>query len=274
MHRTTGCARIEQVPSYDEFLMRYLMPNVPVIIGRALVEHWPAFTLWKKCPKSGTNPSALGETSTSDIDWEYMSERFGSFTVSVADCSQVDDLGNQDREERPFSTVVSAWTSGDGPSLYVKDWHLARLVEHGHSGSFYTTPDLFRDDWMNAYYTSCTDDDFRFVYAGAKGTFTPLHRDVYTSYSWSTNVCGRKRWWLFPPEQTPFLLRKGRKGVPYDVRDVSADAFPDLHKTSPIVVDQNEGETIFVLAVEPSIVCLLSTDFMLAPAGGIIRYIL
>ena len=41
--------------------------------------------------------------------------------------------------------------------------------------------------------------DFRFCYAGSAGTRTVIHRDVYTSYSWSTNIIGRKKWRLFPP---------------------------------------------------------------------------
>lgn len=44
--------------------------------------------------------------------------------------------------------------------------------------------------------------DYRFTYMGPTGTFTPLHRDVYGSYSWSSNIVGRKRWWLIPPHLT------------------------------------------------------------------------
>lgn len=34
--------------------------------------------------------------------------------------------------------------------------------------------------------------DYRFVYLGPQGSWTPLHADVLRSYSWSANVCGRK----------------------------------------------------------------------------------
>ena len=43
------------------------------------------------------------------------------------------------------------------------------------------------------------DDDYRFVYMGPKGTWTPFHADVFRSFSWSANICGRKRWIFFPP---------------------------------------------------------------------------
>jgi hypothetical protein len=87
-------------------------------------------------------------------------------------------------------------------------------------------------------------DDYRFCYMGPAGSWTPLHHDVLRSYSgsvalslrttahplhtrftdifgtsvseatmrpnprsysWSANVCGVKRWLLFPPAVTPLL---------------------------------------------------------------------
>jgi len=38
---------------------------------------------------------------------------------------------------------------------------------------------------------------------GPRGSWTALHADVLRSFSWSFNVCGRKRWLLFPPGQVP-----------------------------------------------------------------------
>jgi len=44
-----------------------------------------------------------------------------------------------------------------------------------------------------------------------QGTWTPLHADVLRSYSWSTNLTGRKRWKLLPPQFTHLLYdRFGR----------------------------------------------------------------
>jgi hypothetical protein len=93
--------------------------------------------------------------------------------------------------------------------------------------------------WLGALCRTDIDDDYRFVYMGPKGSWTPLHSgacpiivsrggltsflwflhsphtapdhsplcraDVFGSYSWSANVCGRKRWVFFPPEQGPLL---------------------------------------------------------------------
>ncbi|PCH37107.1 Clavaminate synthase-like protein [Wolfiporia cocos MD-104 SS10] len=241
MNNTPTCDYCTDPPSYEGFYKSYLLPNRPVIIGPKLIASWPAVKHWVRC----SSPSTDGK-----INWDYLSQNYGDCDVTVADCG-TREFSDQKRSTMHFRDVVALWTAVAGENLYVKDWHLTRyLAASGSNGeSFYSTPDIFRDDWMNAYYSACTEDDFRFVYVGAAGTFTPLHRDVYTSYSWSTNVCGRKRWWLFPPEQTRYLFRKGGEAhaeTAFDVRDVDEREFPDIKRATPIVVEQKDGETIFV----------------------------
>jgi hypothetical protein len=73
-------------------------------------------------------------------------------------------------------------------------------------------------------------NDYRFTYMGPAGTFTPLHRDVYGSYSWSTNVIGRKRWCLIPPELTGRFRKyrsqmedEGEAEMIFDLRDAKEE---------------------------------------------------
>jgi len=154
--------------------------------------------------------------------------------------------------------LVSKWTHDhSSKQLYLKDWHL-RLRHPTYQ--FYRTPDIFMDDWMNDYYINARSyggnvpdpDDFRFVYMGPEGTFTPLHRDVYCSYSWSTNVVGCKKWTLFPPSVTRFLYSAEGGAAScervFDVRKHDAQRFPDFPKAieEAIVVVQKQEETIFV----------------------------
>lgn len=61
------------------------------------------------------------------------------------------------------------------------------------------------DAWLTQSTEAYEADDFRFCYLGSRGSYTPLHRDVYTSYSWSTNIAGRKRWRLFAPDDARWL---------------------------------------------------------------------
>lgn len=45
------------------------------------------------------------------------------------------------------------------------------------------------------------------------GTWTPLHADVFRSYSWSANVCGKKRWLFLPPSQSHLLFDRQDNNV-------------------------------------------------------------
>lgn len=184
--------RLDPSPTYAEFLTNHLINNRPALIGKDLVESWPAFHLWGNGGDKG------------DINWDYLANVYGEQTVSVTNCriTPTDSC----TEEITLSEVISRWVEHDPadedrPLLYVKDWHLPRWVSRNPAAqAFYATPYLFADDWLNHHYCTFTDDDFRFVYLGIKGTSTPFHKDVYDSYSWSTNVVGKKLWTFWTPD--------------------------------------------------------------------------
>ena len=206
-------AVVDAVPSYDAFLREFLLANRPVLLPPALVEHWPAFARW-----------AAGGS----VNWDALCADYGDHEAPVV-------VGGE-RTTMRVADVVRLIQSGERGPVYIKDWHLVRSAR-SDAGSArphdplarrlpYPTPRLFADDWMNnvtpseggprpfspdnwlATHAEPYDpDDFRFCYAGSAGSSTPLHRDVYTSYSWSTNIAGRKRWRLFPPHAAPWLRR-------------------------------------------------------------------
>lgn len=67
---------------------------------------------------------------------------------------------------------------------------------------------------------------------------TPLHVDVFTSFSWSVNVCGKKRWiFLIPGEENKLKDKYGN--LCYDVTD-------SLNSINYLEVIQQAGEAIFV----------------------------
>uniref|UniRef100_A0A8C5NQ55 Jumonji domain-containing protein 4 n=1 Tax=Junco hyemalis TaxID=40217 RepID=A0A8C5NQ55_JUNHY len=113
----------------------------------------------------------------------------------------------------------------------------------------YTTPVYFSSDWLNEYWDAAAGDDFRFVYMGPKGSWTPFHADVFRSYSWSANVCGRKRWLLYPAGHEEFL-RDRHGNLPFDV------TAPDLRderiyprsgrSQPPLEILQEAGEIVFI----------------------------
>ena len=78
---------------------------------------------------------------------------------------------------------------------------------------------------------------------------TPFHADVFRSYSWSANICGRKRWLLFPPGQEDYL-RDTLGNLVYDLtsRELhDENKYPHYRDAcEPFEVIQGPGEVIFV----------------------------
>lgn len=92
---------------------------------------------------------------------------------------------------------------------------------------------------------SCSD--YRFVYMGAKGSWTPLHADVFRSYSWSANVCGKKKWLFLPPSQCHLVFDRGFKSCVYDIFDDASETnFPGFKKALWLECSQEQNEIIFV----------------------------
>lgn len=80
-------------------------------------------------------------------------------------------------------------------------------------------------------------------------TRTPFHADVFRSYSWSANICGRKKWLLYPPGQEDFL-RDTHGNLPYDVTSTELQdrgLYPRSEEAcQPLEIIQEAGEIIFV----------------------------
>ncbi|KAJ8320765.1 hypothetical protein KUTeg_002352, partial [Tegillarca granosa] len=132
--------------------------------------------------------------------------------------------------------------------LYLKDWHFNRDFPLYKA---YTTPEYFTSDWLNEFWdTQVNDhDDYRFVYMGPKGSWTPFHADVFRSYSWSANILGRKKWIMFPPGEEECLKDKFGNLV----YDVTSEELNDNSLYSrycqlqhKIEIIQEPGEIIFV----------------------------
>lgn len=76
---------------------------------------------------------------------------------------------------------------------------------------------------------------------------TPLHADVFTSYSWSANIVGKKRWLLFPPgEETN--LKNNNGDLIYDESLDIIDKDNNVLKKfiRGIEIIQGAGEVVFI----------------------------
>ncbi|CAM9960921.1 unnamed protein product, partial [Ascophyllum nodosum] len=219
----------------------------------------PSFKRWQKQGKA-------------DVD--FLRGAFGNMVVPVVECSSegygeqrqmsmtlleyLDAVhgGRQDGDGDSTQSDGSQEASG-GAGLYLKDWHFQRLRRDGGrdsgDGENVETPFFFADDWLNWWCDKQGQEDYRFVYIGPRGSWTPLHHDVLNrrgsnDYSWSFNVCGAKHWTLFPKEVTPFLYDRHGRNLATDVRKdfLDPENFPELEGAPRLEVVQAPGEAIFV----------------------------
>ncbi|XP_024170344.1 2-oxoglutarate and iron-dependent oxygenase JMJD4 isoform X1 [Rosa chinensis] len=243
--------------SYSEFVGRYMEKNQPVVLT-GLMDDWRACRDWV--------------TDDGNPNLQFFATHFGKSKVQVADCG-TREYTDQKRLEMTVGEFVEQWrgdsvqehctapsqASGSKMLLYLKDWH---FVKEYPEYTAYTTPMFFCDDWLNTYldnyrmhndpniYSENNDiscSDYRFVYMGAKGTWTPLHADVFRSYSWSANVCGKKQWLFLSPSQSHLVFDRNMKNSVYNIfDDVSETKFPGFAKAMWFECTQEQNDIIFV----------------------------
>ncbi|GLE04552.1 hypothetical protein PINS_up013507 [Pythium insidiosum] len=222
--------------SYEAFCERYMAANRPVRI-RNVVDAWfPRTREWTTADGAG-------------IAFDHLIRSFGHLHAPVVDGTS-GEYGAQTRTTMSVGEYMELLKTGAADKLYLKDWHLVRAA--AFDPPLYETPPYFADDWLNWWWDRkaepSEDGDYRFVYIGPAGSWTPLHHDVFGSYSWSVNITGQKQWIFFPPEDEPKLKdRFGRTVLPdWTSTDYDRSLYPLAHTATPLYVTQDAGEAIFV----------------------------
>jgi hypothetical protein len=152
--------------------------------------------------------------------------------------------------------------------VYLKDWHLCAALASVRGMSNATAAQLLYGghplflgdhDWLNDYCDEAPSEtsremlprlgggaghDYRFCYIGDTGTWTPLHVDVYGSYSWSLNLAGEKDWYFALPNDfathfDAYFTKPGTFGCAMPV-DARCSTFRFHH------VRQRSGDLVFV----------------------------
>ena len=169
--------------SYNDFFHQHMVKNLPCLI-KNLMTNWKAMTDYVI-----NNEPNIDFFATLDTTKE----------VPVANCS-AKYFNSQEKCSMTLQEYLDYWMSDRSELLYLKDWHFTK--DHPGGQDFYQVPDYFKSDWLNEYWQD-KNDDYKFVYLGPKGSWTPFHTDVFGSYSWSANVSGYKKWIFFQPDTQP-----------------------------------------------------------------------
>nr|XP_004611686.1 unnamed protein product [Sorex araneus] len=224
--------------SYADFVRRYLLPNRPCVFSSAFTAGWGCRRRWVT---PGGTP-----------DWDHLLRTYGDVVVPVANCG-VREYNSNPKERMALRDYISYWReyieggySSPRGCLYLKDWHLCR---DSSAEDVFILPVYFSSDWLNEYWDTLDVDDYRFIYMGPTGSWSPFHADIFRSFSWSVNICGRKKWIFFPPGQEE-ALRDCHGGLPYDVTSptlLDNRLYPrHEHCSPPLEVTQEVGEMVFV----------------------------
>ncbi|XP_021031739.1 2-oxoglutarate and iron-dependent oxygenase JMJD4 isoform X3 [Mus caroli] len=215
--------------SYADFVKGFLLPNLPCVFSSAFTEGWGSRRRWV--------------TSEGKPDFEYLQQKYGDAVVPVANCG-VREYNSNPKEHMSFRDYISYWKdyiqggySAPRGCLYLKDWHLCRDSLVNDLEDIFTLPVYFSSDWLNEFWDVLNVDDYRFVYAGPRGT------------CWSVNICGKKKWLFFPPGEEE-ALRDCHGSLTYDVTStelLDTHLYPRIqHHSLPIEVIQEPGEMVFV----------------------------
>ncbi len=218
--------------SYEDFFQTYLAANLPCLIKGGCVDDWRSRTEWAEDGKADL--SSLSSVVPA------------SLAVPVSNCGKKYFNSQEQCADYTFGDYLKYWRDRGDDLLYLKDWHFRRDCP---DYAAYQTPNWFCSDWLNEYWDEksadegSAKDDYRFVYVGPKGSWTPFHSDVFGSFSWSANVVGRKMWTFLPPgQQEQFRDKFGN--LPHDLNECLESR--DEVRVRKYEVVQESGDVIFV----------------------------
>ncbi|ULT99852.1 hypothetical protein L3Y34_000845 [Caenorhabditis briggsae] len=211
----------DQSTPWLKLLVEFGFQNEPFILGSESTSSWLARKEWV-LPDGRLNN-------------EYLKKSYGNAIVPT--------LVNGTSYE--LTTLTEFLENMGDPNVYLKDWHF----QNEFGTSMYTPNPFFSRDFVNCEtWTSNNDenpfgDDYRFVYIGAAGSWTKFHADVVCSYSWSANICGRKKWFMMSPgSEEVFKSSSTDSGYVEDIRE-----YQELFEQANVITFiQEPGEIVFV----------------------------
>ena len=233
---------------YERFAQDFLAANRPVIID-GLIDNWPAKTCWdhqslnEKLGRERIQYTRYFVEQNRHMP-EKMESSFGEFL----------DLVFQEKCEDPI--YWTAYNQGDEASA---------LLSGLQEDIVFPEPYCTAKEGMRTYF-----------WIGPKGTRSGLHFDPYNVLF--VQVKGRKRFYLFPPQDIPKAYLENDFFSQVDAEAPDLGKFPKFSGLEPIIVEVGPGETLFLpvgwlhqvrslsVSISVSLTCLN------LPSGGSNRY--
>ena len=208
--------------SAGEFRRRYLHPHQPVVISDALAA-WPALARWTP---------------------QFFQDRYAAKQVTAG--GQTHALG-----------ALMDWvlrSTKDDPAPYLRNEPLADLFPE-LLPDIQPTPAYLRPNWLNR---PLTHPDAAQLNRGAKielfigGTgqsFPVLHYDGLYTHAFLMQIYGRKQYFVYAPDQTPFMYPvpgDPNRSQLNDVESPDLGKFPLFAQARGLTFTLDAGEMLFV----------------------------
>ncbi|WP_415835099.1 cupin-like domain-containing protein [Corallococcus soli] len=217
-----GEARVERYQrlSPAEFFTHYYRRNRPVVI-EGLLEDWPAMRRWTPA---------------------WMAEHFGDETVEVMAGREAQALpdfhADRLRREVPLRELLARFDGAPTNDMYLvaRNSLLLReaflpLLEDLRAPEGYIHPDLREPDRVH-------------LWLGPAGTLSNLHHDHLNVLF--CQVWGRKRVWLAPSWETPWMANERGFYSAVDVLAPDTGRFPDFARVALHTVEVGPGDALFI----------------------------
>jgi len=210
-----------------EFLTEYVFANQPVIITDALKD-WKALKRWTP---------------------EFFRDQFGDMEFTLNDEGKITK-----NTMRSFIDLVLTSTP-ERPAPYFRNQPFHELFP---SLAHDVEPPIsyLKRNWLNDHYLLppvkrvFNDGGTLEIFIGGAGRgFPNLHYDGIGTHVFLMQIYGRKRFVLFPPDQSPFLYRHETQPHVSRVKDLDhpdLSKFPLFAKAVPTVIEVDPGETLFI----------------------------
>jgi len=208
--------------SHSEFIKTYANNGIPVVIPGAM-KAWDAFKNW---------------------DPEYFRNILGNKKVTVA---------GKEYLLRDFMNTVME-SSESNPSGYLNEVNIHKdfpellpdIVPH----LSYALPDRLMSKWLPESWGM--RKGIIELLIGGKGTkFPTLHYDGYHLNTFVTQIRGDKEFFLYSPDQTPYMYPEEKmvnRSLVNDIHEPDLTRFPLFAKAKPIRVTAYQGDTVFLPA--------------------------
>lgn len=210
--------QIEKVSglSHEQFVENYLKPGIPVVL---------------------TDASASWESNTRFTP-AFFAEHFADYSTTHNGTTyamrDILELTARSTPENPAPYPITFEVPTQMPKLLA-------MLEPLHMN--YALPNWFRYKMMP--YGRFGNNIHLFI--GGVGNQYALHKDIYHTNAWITQLYGEKKFVVFPREQDDLMYAEEMGFIsPINIMAPDYEKFPKYRAATPISVVLKPGETIFI----------------------------